>query len=413
MHILKNLNTGAKDFASEAAQEDFRLADYPATLRTMETLQPLVVQASDPNADPAELAYMRENDAVTLVIIPMAVKGQAIGVIELEASDYELHFSPQELNLAMTLANQAAASLENARLFEVQQQTASSLAERVRELDCLNDIGRKIDETPPVPEFLSWVAKRIPPATRYPDLCAVAVEFDRHIYGTAEAIDLPCQMVQSLRVGDEVLGRIYLAYREQREFLDGDSALLGGIANRMSGYIENRRLFEQTQAALAEVEATHRSYLRGKWQDYLRQWETLRKSGVVYDQAEPDAVTPTKQEEPTDLAVPIVLRGQTIGVLGLEDPYGTRQWSEEDRTLVEAVSRQLALALENARLLEDTQRRAAHEQLIGDITTRMRETLDMETVLKTAIREIGDALGLAKVEVRMKDERAQPGNGRG
>jgi hypothetical protein len=81
--------------------------------------------------------------------------------------------------------------------------------------------------------------------------------------------------------------------------------------------------------------------------------------------------------------------------------------------LVEAVSRQLALALENARLLEDTQRRAAREQLIGDITARMRETLDMETVLKTAIREIGDALGLARVEVRMTDELAQRGNGQG
>jgi GAF domain-containing protein len=113
----------------------------------------------------------------------------------------------------------------------------------------------------------------------------------------------------------------------------------------------------------------------------------------------------------TELAVPIVLRGQTIGVLGLEDPHGARHWTDEDRAITEAVSRQLALALENSRLLEETQRRAAREQLIGGITSRVRETLDMDTMLKTAIREIGDALGLAQVEVRMRSEKDQPGNG--
>jgi GAF domain-containing protein len=346
--------------------------------------------------------------------LPLIARGQIIGAMTVQ-SEEAAAFSDEDIAVLQTMADQVANAIENVRLFEVQQRTASSLAERVRELDCLNDIGRKTEETPPVPEFLSWVAERIPPATRYPDLCAVAIEFNRHIYGTAEAIELPCQMVQSLRVGDEVLGRVYLAYREQREFLDGDSALLGGIANRMSGYIENRRLFEQTQGALAEVEATHRSYLRGRWRDYLDQRETLRQGGFLYDQSEKGVVTSTEteREDPAELAVPIVLRGQTIGVLGLEDPYGTRQWSEEDQNLVEAVSRQLALALENARLLEDTQRRAAREQLIGDITARMRETLDMETVLKTAIREIGDALGLARVEVRMTDELAQRGNGQG
>jgi GAF domain-containing protein len=96
-----------------------------------------------------------------------------------------------------------------------------------------------------------------------------------------------------------------------------------------------------------------------------------------------------------------MLRGQSIGVLGLEDPEGTRHWSEEDQALVEAVSQQLALALENARLLEETQRRAASEQLIGQVTTRMRETLDVDTVLQTAAREIREALGLSKIVIRL------------
>ncbi len=68
---------------------------------------------------------------------------------------------------------------------------------------------------------------------------------------------------------------------------------------------------------------------------------------------------------------------------------------------MEALADQLSLALDSARLYEDTQRRAARDRLMGEVTTRMRETLDMDVVLQTAIRDIGQALNLAEVEVRM------------
>jgi hypothetical protein len=57
--------------------------------------------------------------------------------------------------------------------------------------------------------------------------------------------------------------------------------------------------------------------------------------------------------------------------------------------------------LESARLHQDTQRRAAREQLIGDVTARIRETLDMETMLKTAAQEVRQALGLPEVTIRL------------
>lgn len=362
--------------------------------------------------------------------LPLITREMVVGAMTVQSKE-EAAFSDEDVAVLQTMANQVANAIENARLFDEQQRTATLLSERIRELNCLNDIGRKIDEAPPLPEFLGWVTERIPAATRWPDMCAVAIEFEGKVYGTAQAITFPCQMVQSLRVGDEIKGRLYLAYREAIELLDGDSALLGGIAQRVSDYIENRRLLEQTQAALSEVEAVHRSYLRGKWQDYLRQREALQRSSFLYEQPTassialptatdsepwPSEMAPSRTErltatddhgtgqQQTELVVPIVLRGQTIGILGMEDPRGTRQWAEEDRALIEAVSRQLALALENARLLEDTQRRAAREQLVGGIIARMHETLDMNTVLKTAVCEIGDALDLAKVEVRMKED---------
>jgi hypothetical protein len=61
--------------------------------------------------------------------------------------------------------------------------------------------------------------------------------------------------------------------------------------------------------------------------------------------------------------------------------------------------------LESARHYRDTQQRALREQMTTEITARIRETLDMDTVLQTAIREIGEKLNIAQVQVRMKGQR--------
>lgn len=123
-----------------------------------------------------------------------------------------------------------------------------TMAKRAAELACLNDIGRELEISPPIPELLEWVTGRIPPVMQYPPLCRVAIEYEGQVYGVPEAVNLPAQMTHGLYIGGEVKGRIYLAYIEKHDFLNEESALLGGIATRLSSYLENRRLFEQIQA---------------------------------------------------------------------------------------------------------------------------------------------------------------------
>ena len=69
--------------------------------------------------------------------------------------------------------------------------------------------------------------------------------------------------------------------------------------------------------------------------------------------------------------------------------------------LLETLAEQLGMALEGARLYQDTQQRAAREQTVAEITSRMRESLDMETVLKTTADEIYQVLGLEEVAIRL------------
>ncbi|MEA3351443.1 MAG: hypothetical protein U9Q82_12535, partial [Chloroflexota bacterium] len=77
------------------------------------------------------------------------------------------------------------------------------------------------------------------------------------------------------------------------------------------------------------------------------------------------------------------------------------RWALAEKELLENLAERLESALDTARLYEETQQRAAEERIIGETTARMRETLDLESILKTATQELRTVLDLAEVEVRM------------
>ncbi|MEA2008515.1 MAG: hypothetical protein U9O54_05300, partial [Chloroflexota bacterium] len=97
---------------------------------------------------------------------------------------------------------------------------------------------------------------------------------------------------------------------------------------------------------------------------------------------------------------PIEIRGQVLGVLNFDKDNPEERWTPEEQTLLEGLAEELGRVLESARLYQDTQRSAAQERLTSEVTARMRETLDVETVLKTAVSEISEALGLAALDVQ-------------
>ena len=188
--------------------------------------------------------------------LPLVSRGQVIGALTIQ-STREAAFSDEDIAALQTMADQLANAIQNARLIEKERQTALLLDKRVKDLNFLNDIGRKTEETPPIPEFLQWLTERIPTAMQYPDVCQVAIEFEGHVYGAAEAMKLPRQMVRSLRLGGEFAGRVCIAYVEDHDFLNEESALLGDVVRRMSGYIENQRLLSETQKAAQRMEALY------------------------------------------------------------------------------------------------------------------------------------------------------------
>ena len=106
-----DVNDGQLEMNEDPSVWDFRLSDYPATQKVMQTLKPLTFHEQDPDTDPAELNYLRAVGADSILILPLAVKGEAFGVVEVESWEGRREFTDAQINLAMTIVNQAAAGL--------------------------------------------------------------------------------------------------------------------------------------------------------------------------------------------------------------------------------------------------------------------------------------------------------------
>jgi diguanylate cyclase (GGDEF)-like protein len=109
----------------EAMDPFFDVSGFPETVRALERQEVVIVDAEDPRADPAEVVLLKQDGLRMLVMLPLVAKGASIGLVELFARG-EFVADPERLELAQTMANEAAMALENARLYE----DARKLADR-------------------------------------------------------------------------------------------------------------------------------------------------------------------------------------------------------------------------------------------------------------------------------------------
>ncbi|HUG34140.1 MAG TPA: GAF domain-containing protein [Anaerolineales bacterium] len=232
--------------------------------------------------------------------------------------------------------------------------------------------------------------------------------------------DLPAtrsEMALPLKIRGETIGVLDVQSTRAGEFTDDYANILGILADQIAITIENARLFARTQQALEEVQALYNQYLQKEWKSLqgsiqnVGYWQTLSGGKPIEVPVESDDIHHALQTGQmlilktngtnTDPAIiaPIKLRGQTIGVLNIRAAARDRVWSRDELNLVQSVTDRLALALENARLFEDTSRRAERERLVSEITGKIRSVNDPQVMIQTALEELRNALGASRVQV--------------
>ena len=225
------------------------------------------------------------------------------------------------------------------------------------------------------------------------DVGEEAVRFENpQLSQTRSEIALP------LISSDQVIGALSIQSDQKAAFDEGDIAILQGIADSIATALENAQLFQRLQASLAEVEALHRQYLVKAWNNLPQKSDETDLAAEAYTKKIIDGDVSAQRMA---LELPLQIRNQTIGQLELD--IDKNKWTAEDEAFVNAVLTQATLALENARLLEETRYQAEREKVIRTISSNVWGTTDIEDIMKTAVREISRAMDASQAIIQLDD----------
>ena len=214
--------------------------------------------------------------------------------------------------------------------------------------------------------------------------------------------------------GGQLLGVLDIESDQPDAFDDESVAILQHLADQIAVTLENARLYTESQRALRRAGRAYAEISARSWREFTQRapWSGFRTvtgevvplhKGISED-IPPDVCNAIRSgqvyTEGDTAIIPIRIRQQTVASLRLRK--ATRSfWGEEELRLMQAASDQIAQALESARLYEESQKLAAREQLLSTSTSRIRATLDLGSVLQTAVRELRSALGLSEAEIRL------------
>ncbi|HUI90479.1 MAG TPA: GAF domain-containing protein [Anaerolineales bacterium] len=212
------------------------------------------------------------------------------------------------------------------------------------------------------------------------------------------------QIVMPLNGRGKTLGAIDFQSKEARVFNQDEIEILQSLADQIAISIDSVRLLNETQAFVNELETLTAQQTEVVWKRYLAN----RTIAYQFTPAGIKSVMPGRHRNVNKkgLQVPIRLRGQTIGMLTFQGKETTR-WTEREADLTEKVATQIALALDNSRLLEETRQQALQQQTVNEISARLNRSLDIDTLLQTTARELGTLPEVAEASVFIGESQRQ------
>jgi len=228
------------------------------------------------------------------------------------------------------------------------------------------------------------------------DTGADAVFFDNpDLPDTRSEIALP------LQVSGRVIGVLDVQSDLSNDFQNEDIETLSILADQIASAIQTAESFEATQKALQESERIYRSYIRQEWRTLISSQE---HAGFEYDIKGVRPVLDTQNAKggkklKGSTTIPIKIRDEVIGALSIQGD-NEHNIDQDEVDIAEAIAERVALAIENTRLIEDSQRRAAKERTIGDISGRLGSLTDIDSIIQTAIQELGSNIPDADIAIR-------------
>jgi GAF domain-containing protein/HAMP domain-containing protein len=297
--------------------------------------------------------------------VPLRVRGTPIGKLKLKLGDRSP--SAEEEALIREVVDRAGQALESARLFQETQRALSETevlyraSEAIGAADSPQGILRAITDYVLAPQI---------------DRCDLA------LMDPASSSDEPVVVVEaSWRPGIDEPTRIGDEWRA--------CASTRPLAKRTSLHVP---ILEEV---LSTPDATFDEMSRYVFSDVATSPELDEKSRhALRDRLGIKSAA----------AISLFAGERCLGLLlvqSLDEPY---EFDEREIRLYETLADQAALALESMRLLEETRRRAERERLSADISSRVWSSADVDTILRTAVRELGRSLRASDAWIELEVE---------
>ena len=207
-----------------------------------------------------------------------------------------------------------------------------------------------------------------------------------------------------LRVGDRTLGALTVSSETLDAYSPEQLTQLEQVASQVAVTLENVNLAEQTREALNELDTANRRLVGQAWEQYQASRGILAgqwRDGTWQRLDGASAAGPTSAASAHALRLPLRVRGATIGEFDVAPTGEHEHWSADDIAFAQSLVDQVGQAIENARLIEETESLARRERTINTINSRVRQAIDFDSILKTAVTELGQSLKAARVMARL------------
>ena len=214
----------------------------------------------------------------------------------------------------------------------------------------------------------------------------------------------PAEVALPLSAHGKIIGVLDVHSKGPQAGSQSEIEILQLLADQLAASVETTRLVSESRAAVQQLESAGAQSTRSTWHQFLK------KNSFAY-QLTPSGVRPaipfSGNGSSGGLRLPLALRGQEIGAITVKR-RADKPWTEAEQDLMEKLAAQVALAVENARLIDETRQRAAQEQIIGEVSARFSRSLDVEALLQAAVREFAALPEVAEATVVLKP--TEPGS---
>ncbi|MCL4254388.1 MAG: GAF domain-containing protein, partial [Anaerolineae bacterium] len=184
-----------------------------------------------------------------------------------------------------------------------------------------------------------------------------------------------------LRSGGQVIGVLDIQSRTTNAFKEDDLPVYSLLADQLAVAITTARILTQNEKRIQQIDSLNKQLTRIAWESAEQRIQL--DSSYVYNLVDVEAKSPLHPTE-NALQTPIIIRGESIGQM-IALPDVNQELSEGDRVILQAVASRVALAIENARLFQETQNSLAETSTLYQLSQYLNEADTLDEILQSII----------------------------